>query len=71
MAHPGSLYTLYVLGCQGNCPGGDIEAPILQEEGVKAQFIKMGSMLCQIGNEMRMLTTATAEALKTFRDALS
>ena len=36
-----------------------------------AQFMKMGSKLCQIGNEMRMLTTATAEALKTFRDALS
>jgi hypothetical protein len=33
--------------------------------------VKMGSKLCQIGNEMRMLTTATAEALKTFRDALS
>jgi 4-hydroxy-2-oxoheptanedioate aldolase len=39
--------------------------------GVSAQFVKMGSKLCQIGNEMRMLTTATAEALKTFRDALS
>ena len=38
---------------------------------VSAQFVKMGSKLCQIGNEMRMLTTATAEALKTFRDALS
>jgi 2-keto-3-deoxy-L-rhamnonate aldolase RhmA len=38
---------------------------------VSAQFIKMGSMLCQIGNEMRMLTAATAEALKTFREALN
>ena len=37
---------------------------------VSAQFVKMGSKLCQIGNEMRMLTTATAEALKAFRDAL-
>ena len=27
--------------------------------GVSAQFVKMGSKLCQIGNEMRMLTTAT------------
>jgi len=39
--------------------------------GVSAQFVKMGAKLCQIGNEMRMLTTATAEALRTFRDALS
>ena len=31
---------------------------------VSAKFIKMGSMLCQIGNEMRMLTAATAEARK-------
>ena len=38
---------------------------------VSAQFVKMGSKLCQIGNKMRMLTTATAEALKVFRDALS
>jgi len=38
---------------------------------VSAKFIKMGSMLCQIGNEMRMLTAATAEALQTFRAALS
>jgi 4-hydroxy-2-oxoheptanedioate aldolase len=37
---------------------------------VSAQFVKMGSKLCQIGNEMRMLTTATAEALKTFREAI-
>ena len=39
--------------------------------GISAQFVKMASKLCQIGNEMRMLTTATAEALKTFCDALS
>jgi 4-hydroxy-2-oxoheptanedioate aldolase len=38
---------------------------------ISAKFVKMGSKLCQIGNEMRMLTTATAEALKMFRDALS
>ena len=38
---------------------------------VSAQFVKMGSKLCQVGNAMRMLTTATAEALKAFRDALS
>jgi hypothetical protein len=31
----------------------------------------MGAKLCLIGNEMRMLTTATAEALKIFREALS
>jgi 2-keto-3-deoxy-L-rhamnonate aldolase RhmA len=39
--------------------------------GVSAQFVKMGAKLCQIGNEMRMLTTATAEALRAFRGALS
>jgi 4-hydroxy-2-oxoheptanedioate aldolase len=36
-----------------------------------AKFVKMGSMLCQIGNEMRMLTTATANALKAYRDAIA
>ncbi len=36
-----------------------------------AKFVKMGSMLCQIGNEMRMLTTATANALNTFREAIA
>jgi hypothetical protein len=30
----------------------------------------MGSMLCQIGNEVRMLSTATASALKAFREAI-
>ena len=38
---------------------------------VSAKFVNMGSMLCQIGNDVRMLTAATAEALKTFRAALS
>jgi 4-hydroxy-2-oxoheptanedioate aldolase len=37
---------------------------------VSAKFVQMGSMLCQIGNEMRMLATATAEALTSFREAL-
>ena len=36
-----------------------------------AKFVNMGSMLCQIGNEMRMLTTATANALKAYRDAIA
>lgn len=36
-----------------------------------AKFVKMGSMLCQIGNEMRMLTTATSNALKAFREAIA
>lgn len=35
-----------------------------------AKFVKLGSMLCQIGNEMRMLTTATANALQAFREAI-
>ncbi|MCZ6873907.1 MAG: aldolase/citrate lyase family protein [bacterium] len=35
-----------------------------------AKFVNMGSMLCQLGNEIRMLTGATAEAIKTFREAL-
>jgi 2-keto-3-deoxy-L-rhamnonate aldolase RhmA len=38
---------------------------------VSAKFVKMGSMLCQIGNDMRMLSVATAEALKTFRDGIA
>jgi 4-hydroxy-2-oxoheptanedioate aldolase len=38
---------------------------------VSAKFIKMGSMLCQIGNDVRMLTAASAEALKAFRTALA
>lgn len=36
---------------------------------VSAKFVKMGSMLCQIGNDMRMLTTATAQALAAYRTA--
>jgi 4-hydroxy-2-oxoheptanedioate aldolase len=36
-----------------------------------AKFVKMGSMLCQIGNDMRMLTTATSNALKAFREAIA
>jgi hypothetical protein len=36
-----------------------------------AKSVKMGSMLCQIGNEMRMLTTATNNALKAFREAIA
>jgi hypothetical protein len=31
----------------------------------------MGSMLCQIGNEMRMLSVATADALKAFREGIA
>jgi 4-hydroxy-2-oxoheptanedioate aldolase len=38
---------------------------------VSAKFVRLGSMLSQIGNDMRMLTAATAEALKTFRGALA
>jgi 4-hydroxy-2-oxoheptanedioate aldolase len=38
---------------------------------VSAKFVNMGSMLCQIGNDMRMLTTATADAIKAFRAALT
>jgi 4-hydroxy-2-oxoheptanedioate aldolase len=38
---------------------------------VSAKFVNMGSMLCQIGNDVRMLSAATAEALKTFRAALA
>jgi 4-hydroxy-2-oxoheptanedioate aldolase len=38
---------------------------------VSAKFIKMGSMLCQIGNDVCMLTAASAEALKAFRAALA
>ena len=34
-----------------------------------AQFIQQGSMLCQIGNEMRMLSAATTAALTAFREA--
>jgi 4-hydroxy-2-oxoheptanedioate aldolase len=34
-----------------------------------AKFVHKGSMLCQIGNEIRMLSTATASALDTFRKA--
>jgi 2-keto-3-deoxy-L-rhamnonate aldolase RhmA len=37
---------------------------------ISAQFVQMGSMLCQIGNEMRMLTAGTAEALKAYRETL-
>lgn len=36
-----------------------------------AKFVNMGSMLCQIGNEMRMLTAATSSALKAFREAIA
>lgn len=38
---------------------------------VSAKFVQMGSMLCQIGNDMRLLSVATADALKTFRAALA
>jgi 4-hydroxy-2-oxoheptanedioate aldolase len=38
---------------------------------VSAKFVQMGSMLCQIGNEMRMLSVATAEALKAFREGIA
>ncbi len=38
---------------------------------VSAKFVQMGSMLCQIGNDMRMLAAATTDALATFRQALS
>jgi 4-hydroxy-2-oxoheptanedioate aldolase len=38
---------------------------------VSAKFVKMGSMLCQIGNDVRMLATATTGALATFRNALA
>jgi 4-hydroxy-2-oxoheptanedioate aldolase len=38
---------------------------------VSAKFVQMGSMLCQIGNDVRMLAAATAEALKTFRQAIA
>ena len=38
---------------------------------VSAKFVQMGSMLCQIGNDVRMLSAATAEALKTFREAMA
>jgi len=33
-----------------------------------AQFVKQGSMLCQIGNEIRMLGAATTAALAAFRE---
>jgi 4-hydroxy-2-oxoheptanedioate aldolase len=35
-----------------------------------AKFVHMGSMLCQIGNDMRMLAAATTHALQAFREAL-
>jgi 4-hydroxy-2-oxoheptanedioate aldolase len=38
---------------------------------VSAKFVQMGSMLCQIGNDVRMLSAATAEALKAFREAMA
>src|SRR5262249_24076237 len=38
---------------------------------VSAKFVQMGSMLCQIGNDVRMLSAATAEALQAFRQALA
>jgi 4-hydroxy-2-oxoheptanedioate aldolase len=38
---------------------------------VSAKFVKMGSMLCQIGNDVRTLGTATANALTAFRNALA
>jgi hypothetical protein len=38
---------------------------------VSAKYVRMGSRLCQIGNDVRMLTAATAEALKAFREALA
>jgi 4-hydroxy-2-oxoheptanedioate aldolase len=38
---------------------------------VSARFVKMGSMLCQIGNDMRLLTTATAQALTAFRNDIA
>jgi 4-hydroxy-2-oxoheptanedioate aldolase len=38
---------------------------------VSAKFIKMGSMLCQVGNDMRLLTTATAQALTAFREGIA
>jgi 2-keto-3-deoxy-L-rhamnonate aldolase RhmA len=38
---------------------------------VSAKFIKVGSMLCQVGNDVRMLIAASAEALKAFRAALA
>ncbi|GIX49232.1 MAG: 2,4-dihydroxyhept-2-ene-1,7-dioic acid aldolase [Candidatus Tectimicrobiota bacterium] len=37
---------------------------------VSAKFVKMGSMLCQVGNDMRLLAAATASALTAFRAAL-
>ena len=36
-----------------------------------AKFVQMGSMLCQIGNDMRMLAATTADTLKAFRQALA
>lgn len=36
---------------------------------VSAKFVNMGSMLCQLGNDMRMLGAATVSALQTFREA--
>jgi 4-hydroxy-2-oxoheptanedioate aldolase len=38
---------------------------------ISAKFVKMGSMLCQIGNDMRMLSTSTAQALSAFRDGIA
>lgn len=38
---------------------------------VSAKFVKMGSMLSQIGNDVRTLGTATTSALATYRQALA
>jgi 4-hydroxy-2-oxoheptanedioate aldolase len=38
---------------------------------VSAKLVNLGSRLCQIGNDMRMLGTSTAEALSAFRAALA
>jgi 4-hydroxy-2-oxoheptanedioate aldolase len=38
---------------------------------VSAKFVRQGSMLCQIGNDMRMLAAATADALAAFRAAIA
>src|SRR5258707_590104 len=40
MAHAGSLYVLYVPGCQGNDPEGSIISPILQEAGVQQNRVR-------------------------------
>jgi 4-hydroxy-2-oxoheptanedioate aldolase len=36
-----------------------------------AQFVKMGSMLCQIGNDMKLLTGASREVLNEFRHLIN